>query len=77
MNADVQDILSGFPNSNKLDKLQSYFIDQDRRNMTSTPTTRLDHRRTEESDEWTTWDENWDRVVYRGILNPHQFAKDM
>jgi beta-1,4-mannosyltransferase len=67
-----QDLLTGFPKSDKLDKLHSFFIDQKRRNSTSTPTRRSDYRRTEEvEDEWTTWDENWDRVVYRGILNSH------
>ena len=71
---DVQDTLAGFPESSKLDKLHSYFSEQIKRNEASTAR-RSDYRRTEEmDDEWTTWDDNWDRVVYRGILNPHSFG---
>jgi beta-1,4-mannosyltransferase len=69
--ADIQDTLAGFPKSAKLDKLHSYFAEQTKRNDASYPARRSDYRRTEElDDEWTTWDDNWDRVVYRGILNP-------
>lgn len=68
--AELQDILTGFPKSAKLSKLQSYFIEQASRNKASASTRRSEYRRIEEvQDEWTTWDVNWDRVVYRGVLH--------
>jgi len=70
--ANLQDTLSGFPTSTTLDKLHSYFTEQAKRSNSK----RSEYRRTEElDDEWTTWDDNWDRVVYRGLLNTNKFRK--
>ncbi|OCF75995.1 hypothetical protein I204_03292 [Kwoniella mangroviensis CBS 8886] len=50
------DVLGGFPKSDKLSELQGYF-----------KSSRSDAREAE--DEWSTWDENWDRVVYQGLIS--------
>lgn len=64
--------MAGFPKSTKLDKLHSFFTEQAKYSNSK----RSDYRRTEELDnEWTTWDDNWDRVIYRGLLNNDKFRK--
>lgn len=69
--ADFQDILTLFPNSPHLQDLRAFF-DAPAAKGPLTPS-RL--RRgagspgfDEIADEWGTWDDNWERVVYRGLL---------
>jgi beta-1,4-mannosyltransferase len=59
----IQSLLSEFPENKDLKQLQSYFRDQSdekARSRAGTPVVDLD--------EWTTWEKNWDRVVFKGIL---------
>ncbi|WVO20447.1 uncharacterized protein IAS62_001744 [Cryptococcus decagattii] len=58
------DILSSFPFSEKLDNLKNYFerVRTPRQRATLSPVDA-------EEDEWSNWDDNWDKVVYNGILN--------
>ncbi|OWZ63104.1 hypothetical protein AYX15_04865 [Cryptococcus neoformans] len=58
------DILSSFPSSEKLDNLKAYFdrMHTPRRKATLSAADVGE-------DEWSNWDDNWDNVVYNGILN--------
>ncbi|WVW85833.1 hypothetical protein I302_107871 [Kwoniella bestiolae CBS 10118] len=47
------DVLGGFPESERLDVLKGYFE--------GVPVG--------EEDEWSTWDQNWDKVVYEGLID--------
>ncbi|WVO17411.1 hypothetical protein L204_105103 [Cryptococcus depauperatus] len=55
------DLLSSFPSSEKLAKLRSFFDlgAKTEKNTFSSDT---------EKDEWSTWEENWNKIVYNGIL---------
>lgn len=59
----IQNLLTDFPKNSDLKSLQSYFVDQTNekpRSRAGTPVV--------DPDEWTTWEKNWDRVVFKGIL---------
>ncbi|RXK38118.1 hypothetical protein M231_04579 [Tremella mesenterica] len=57
------DILSGFPNSTKLNQLRTYFTQQSR------PSSRRATPEVDASEEvWSTWEQNWDRVMLRSVL---------
>ncbi|KAK8854941.1 hypothetical protein IAR55_003680 [Kwoniella newhampshirensis] len=67
MGYQLVDVLTSFPASQKLDKLRSYF-DPASPHMPRRRATMIGGN--EELDEWNTWEDNWDRVVYEGILSP-------
>lgn len=54
-----QDLLSGFPASEKLERLRSYF---------DSPTKLGPPSREDDADGWSNWEDNWDRVMQRGVL---------
>ncbi|GMK58428.1 hypothetical protein CspeluHIS016_0504600 [Cutaneotrichosporon spelunceum] len=56
--------LAGFPHAPKLEALDHYFS---QRAGASTPMRRVTRPGVEE--EWSTWDENWDAVMRRGVLD--------
>lgn len=68
-----QETLSGFPTSQKLDELRDYFTSAEERSSLGGGHTTPRRKATtivgeEAEDEWSTWDQNWERVIYQGIL---------
>ncbi|ORY35370.1 hypothetical protein BCR39DRAFT_509121 [Naematelia encephala] len=59
------DTLTGFPEAEKLRNLQDYFVKQN--NIPYSPSRRRGSLY-EAEDEWSNWQENWDRVIHRGLL---------
>ncbi|KAI9637249.1 glycosyl transferases group 1-domain-containing protein [Dioszegia hungarica] len=60
---EITNLLSDFPNNASLQTLQFFFTAQSE----STPRSRAGTP-VHDPDEWTTWEKNWDRVVFKGIL---------
>ncbi|WWC90894.1 uncharacterized protein L201_005831 [Kwoniella dendrophila CBS 6074] len=56
-------VLKGFPKSSKLDSLKKYF------DRTSTVEKSSSPSGERAGNDWSTWDENWDKVIYEGLLN--------
>ena len=54
-------MLEGFPRARKLEALRSYFSGEARGTLES-------DEGEEGGDDWSTWDEHWDRVMYSGVL---------
>lgn len=62
--ADHQETLDGFPHAPKLEILDEYFK---RASGASTPMRKVTRAGVEEA--WSTWDQNWDAVMRRGVLD--------
>jgi beta-1,4-mannosyltransferase len=66
-------VLRDYPESKKLKALRSYF-NSESPSRTGTPVGRRRREWVEgndtpdEHEEWSTWDENWDRVMHRGVF---------
>ncbi|WRT68208.1 uncharacterized protein IL334_005183 [Kwoniella shivajii] len=65
MGKQLINVMDGFPSSNKLDDLKKYFD----KPQSSYPDATKSGKPGNPEDEWSTWDENWDKVVYDGLLN--------
>jgi beta-1,4-mannosyltransferase len=55
--------LQGFPVAPELEKLRAYFM----RSGTNFPSRRIPRPGVEA--KWSTWDENWDAIMKRGVLD--------
>ncbi|WWD18908.1 hypothetical protein CI109_103364 [Kwoniella shandongensis] len=65
MGEQLVDVLTSFPSSEKLNKLKAYF-DPASPHVPRRRATILGEN--DEVDEWNSWEDNWDRVIYEGIL---------
>ncbi|WVQ85948.1 hypothetical protein IAT38_008116 [Cryptococcus sp. DSM 104549] len=65
MGEQLIDTLTSYPESQKLNELKAFLAPSNKPKRKHTVTS-LDNG---EEEEWTTWADNWDRVVYNGLLS--------
>ncbi|ORX38680.1 putative beta-1,4-mannosyltransferase [Kockovaella imperatae] len=64
----MKDLLTEFPHSKQLQKLHDHFK-KDANDHSTPPKLRTILADSVDEQEWSSWDDNWDRVMHRGILH--------